>query len=94
MKRLLRPLALILVVVLFAAGCAVAEQDAAFKPFRRMDRDKPDAWKSELENVRFEKEGLYQFKKVSKKYGIDDLVPNEEGLADLCISASAQFSLP
>lgn len=71
---------------------AVAEQNTA--PFIRMDRDEPEAWKRELDNVRFIKGNLYSLQKTNAKYKIEDASPNEEGLADLCISGSAQFSLP
>ena len=64
-------------------------------PFVRMDRDDPEAWKGELDNVRLVKAGLYQFGPVNEKYGIDpDFAPDETGLDSLCISGSAQFSAP
>ena len=70
------------------------EESSVFEPFFRIDRDDADAWQGELDNVRFIKEGLYKFGKTSAKYGIDDIVPDEDGLDNLCISGSAQFSLP
>lgn len=72
----------------------VNEATATFEPFIRMDRDSIGAWKRELDNVRFIKKGLYKFNKTNAKYGIDDILLREDGLESLCISGSAQFSLP
>ena len=49
------------------------EESSVFEPFFRIDRDDADAWQGELDNVRFIKEGLYEFGKTSAKYGIDDI---------------------
>ena len=87
----------------FQAGCTQTgtvepsssiNETEEFEPFIRVDRDDAEAWSKDLANVRLVKEGLYSFVEASEKYGINDIVPNEEGLADLCISGSAQFSLP
>ena len=47
---------------------AEAEGDEAeFEPFIRIDRDDPNAWKEDLDNVRFEKKGLYKFGETKAK---------------------------
>lgn len=64
-------------------------------PFLRIDRDDPNAWKGELDNVRLLTGQLYEYGETNTKYGIDpDLLPSEESLSTLNISGSAQFSEP
>ena len=85
--------ALILAVLLCAAACAAMAE--ATVPFIRMDRDDPEAWQGELDNVRLLKDDLFAFQEVKAKYGIDpSYIPDSKGLDTLCISGSAQFSVP
>ena len=64
-------------------------------PFMRMDRDDPEAWKGELDQVRFLKGDLFEFGEANEKYGIDpEFVPSKKGMDTLFISGSAQFSGP
>ena len=92
MQKSFRILALLLSLLLLVIVHAAAEQDDSFEPFIRMDSTK--VWKRKPTNVRYEKEGLYTFGKARSKYGIDDIIPSEEGMEDLCISGSAQYSMP
>lgn len=81
-------------MLLCAVVCAAVAAEAAI-PFIRIDTDNPEAWREELDNVRFVKDGLYVLKKVKAKYGIDPAYsPDTKGLDTLCISRSAQFSVP
>ena len=64
-------------------------------PFIRIDRDKPDYWKGELDNLRLIAGQLYEFQEMDAESGVDpDFMPSEDGLDTLCISGSAQFSVP
>ena len=87
---------ILMLSLLFSAGSAAcAGPKEAPIPSVRMDRDDPEAWKRELDNVRMITKGHYEFGPVKEKYGIDpDYVPSEKGLDTLCISGSAQFSKP
>jgi hypothetical protein len=78
---------------LFSVACTACGEAAV--PFVRIDRDKLNAWKDELDNVRLLADQRYKFKKVNPKYRFDpDYKPSTEGLDTLCISGSAQFSGP
>ena len=71
---------------------AAAQEDQAFEPFIRIDRDDPKASERDLENLRIITKGEYQLSKPKDKYGIDPDIPvNETGLDALNVSASAQF---
>jgi len=84
---------LILAALLCAAACAALAEAAV--PFIRIDRDDPQAWQGELDNVRLLKDDLFAFQEVKAKYGIDPAyIPDVSGLDTLCISGSAQFSAP
>lgn len=84
---------ILLAALLCAAVCAASVK--ATVPFIRMDRDDPEAWRGELDNVRFLKDDLFTFQEVKSKYGIDPACsPDTRGLDTLCISGSAQFSAP
>ena len=84
--------AVLSVFLLFSAASA---ESAVTVPFLRMDRDDPEAWRGELDNVRLLKGDLFEYQSVSAKYEIDpDYVPSAEGLDTLYISGSAQFSAP
>ena len=64
-------------------------------PFIRIDRDNPDYWKGELSNVRLIAGQLYELQEMDAESGVDpDFMPSEEGMDTLCISGSAQFSVP
>ena len=64
-------------------------------PFIRIDRDNPDYWKGELDNLRLIAGQLYEFQEMDAESGVDpDFMPAEDGLDTLCISGSAQFSVP
>ena len=91
---LLRSVILCLFVsFLFSAACTACGEAA--KPFVRIDRDKLNGWKGELDNVRLLSDHRYKFKKMNSRYRIDpDFKPSTEGLDTLCISGSAQFSGP
>lgn len=99
-KNFSRTLSLLLWLLLFIGVIASAavprtqQTTETFEPFIRMDRDSVGAWEKELDNVRFIKKGLYKLKKTNAKYEINDIIPREDGLESLCISGSAQFSLP
>jgi len=85
--------AFLLAALLCATACAAAAEPSV--PFIRMDRDNPDAWLEKLDNVRFVKDSLFAFRNVNQKYGIDpEYHPDTKGLDTLCISGSAQFSIP
>lgn len=72
---------------------AAAQEDQAFEPFIRIDRDDPKASERDLENLRIITKGEYQLSKPKDKYGIDPDIPvNETGLDALNVSASAQFN--
>ena len=82
-------------LLLSAGPVSCAKQKEAPLPSVRMDRDDPDSWKRELDNVRLITKDRYEFGEVKEKYGIDpDYVPSDKGLDTLCISGSAQFSQP
>ncbi len=87
-----------LIIAMFSCNLAAYAQDAEagsseMEPFIRIDRDDPEAYDRDLENLRFITGDRYEFVEVSKKYGIEpDYVPDETGLATLDISASAQFN--
>ena len=57
--------AFILAALLCAATCAATAEAAV--PFVRIDRDDPQAWRRELDNVRFLKTDLFAFQKVKAK---------------------------
>lgn len=64
-----------------------------FEPFLRIDNDYADSWSWELDNLRIFSEGMYQLGTAKEKYQLDLTYPvSTEGLDDLNISASAQFS--
>ena len=85
--------AFFLAALLCAAACTTAAEPSV--PFIRMDRDNPDAWLEELDNVRFVKDSLFVFRNVNQKYGIDpEYHPDTKELDTLCTSGSAQFSIP
>ena len=73
---------LLLVAFLLMFAQASASQNDT--PFIRMDRDDPDAWQRELDNVRLLTDHLYEYGPVKSKYGIDPtFVPSDEGLSTL-----------
>ena len=87
------------VVVCLVVSLLLSMQCAAYGestlPFIRIDMDNTEYWQSELSNVRLIAEQLYEFQEVDANSGIDpDFVPLEKGLNTLCISGSAQFSVP
>ena len=85
--------AFLFAVLLCATASAAAAESSV--PFIRMDRDNPDAWLEELDNVRFVKDSLFVFRNVNQKYGIDpEYHPDTKGLDTLCISGSAQHRDP
>ena len=89
MKRLF---SVLLSVVLF---CACATTRAEHDGFFRMDRDRREAWKGQIANLRLLTKGQYEFTKPKPRYRIDpDYMPSTEGLDRLDISGSAQFSEP
>ncbi|MBQ9384309.1 MAG: hypothetical protein IJT87_08735 [Ruminiclostridium sp.] len=93
MKTARRICAFIIVVIMCAVGCACAPETTV--PFIRMDRDDPEAWKGDLDNVRLLSGDLFTLREVKAKYGIDpDHTPDKRGRDTLCISGSAQFSTP
>ena len=92
MHGLKKGIAIGLSLICLCLACCVAEINP---PFLRIDRDDPEAWQGELDNVRLVKDGMYHLGKVKKKYGIEpDFVPSTKGLENLNISGSAQFSVP
>ena len=94
MNNCLHKLLAVLTVLTLLTGCCAAAAEPSV-PFIRMDRDNPDAWLEELDNVRFVKDSLFAFRNVNQKYGIDpEYHPDTKGLDTLCISGSAQFSIP
>ena len=83
----------VLVSLLFSMPCAVYGESTA--PFIRIDKDDPDYWQGELSNLRLIAGKLYELQEADKESGIDpDFKPVENGLDTLCISGSAQFSVP
>ena len=94
MNNCLHKLLAVLTVLTLLTGCCAAAAEPSV-PFIRMDRDNPDAWLEKLDNVRFVKDSLFAFRNVNQKYGIDpEYHPDTKGLDTLCISGSAQFSIP
>ena len=84
---------LLLIVFLLLCTQAMASQNDT--PFLRIDRDDPQAWQGELDNVRLLTGHLYEYEETNPKYGIDpDFLPSDEGISTLNISGSAQFSEP
>ena len=64
-------------------------------PYIRVDKHGSDVVYGELSNVRFLADDLFEFHEPNGKYDIDpDFTPSKEGLNTLCISGSAQFSIP
>ena len=64
-------------------------------PYIRVDKHGSDVVYGELSNVRFLADDLFEFQEPNGKYDIDpDFTPSKEGLDTLCISGSAQFSIP
>ena len=89
----LRRLALILLSLVLLCACAMAR--AEDDGFYRMDRDSREAWKGQIANLRLLTKGQYEFTKPKPRYHIDpDYIPSTEGLDQLNISGSAQFSEP
>jgi len=83
--------ALCLMLVLLCA-CALGYAEEGFF---RMDRDSRDAWKGQIANLRLLTKGHYKFGKAKPRYRIDaGYTPSTEGLDELNISGSAQFSEP
>ena len=83
----------LIVSLLLAIPCA-AYGDSS-QPFIRIDKDDPDYWEGELSNVRLIADQLYEFQEMDEGSGVNpDFIPVEEGLDTLCISGSAQFSVP
>ncbi len=86
-----RYIALLLLLALLC-GCAFARAEA--EGFFRMDRDRREAWKGQIANLRLLTKGQYEFGKPRPRYHIDGYTPSLEGLDRLNISGSAQFSEP
>ena len=79
--------------MLLSAACA-ARGEVGF-PFIRIDLDDTDAWEGGLKNLRFVADQRYALQKMIPTPGFDpDFRPAEKGLDTLCISGSAQFSVP
>lgn len=96
-RATLRTLICLLLSIVIAVAPAVTSYaiEAPDMPYLRMDRGDKDAWKGELDYVRFVTKDAYKFGKAKAKYGIDpDFVPSTKGLDTMDISASAQFSTP
>ena len=69
------------------------EEVPAYEPFFRIDRDDPDAWQEDLDNVRFLTEGEYELEEFDEQeYAPEGSPPSVEGLDTLNISGSAEFS--
>ena len=69
------------------------EEVSAYEPFFRIDRDDPDAWQEDLDNVRFLTEGQYELEEFDEQeYAPEGSPPSVEGLDTLNISGSAEFS--
>ena len=97
MKIILRKAALCVALIsITIAACsfaAYAEDAVGFEPFIRVDRDDPNAYDRELENLRFITGDMYEFQELDEKYRIPkDYVPVETSLDTLYVSASAQFN--
>ena len=83
----------LLVSLLLAMTCVVYGESTL--PFIRIDKDDPDYWQGELSNVRLIAGQLYEFQEMDEDSGVGpDFMPVEKGLDTLCISGSAQFSVP
>ena len=79
--------------LLLLTACAAPGETTV--PFIRIDRDDADYWQGELYNVRLIAGQLYELQEMDAESGVDpDFTPAEEGLDTLCISGSAQFSVP
>ena len=79
--------------LLLSMSCAAHDKPTI--PFIRIDKDNPDYWNGELSNVRLIAGQLYEFQEMDAESGVDpDFMPVQEGLDTLCISGSAQFSVP
>ena len=82
-----------LVSLLLSVPCVAYGESAL--PFIRIDKDHPDYWQRKLSNVRLIAGQLYELQEVDAGSGIDPkFKPVEDGLDTLCISGSAQFSVP
>ena len=81
------------VSLLLSMPCAAYGE--SILPFIRIDKDNPDYWQGELSNVRLIAGQLYELQEVDADSGVDPgFMPVEDGLDTLCISGSAQFSVP
>lgn len=88
MKSCLLLITFLLIAFLLMCTQAMASQNDT--PFLRIDRDDPQAWKGELDNVRLLTGHLHEYGEPNPKYGIDpDFLPSDEGLSTLNISGSA-----
>ena len=88
-------LALVCLAVLFASTApaeTVSGQNAENQALTGSLLLDQERWNKDLTNLRIEKTGCYTFGESSKKYGINDIIPNEQGLGDLYISGSEDFS--
>ena len=91
---LIRSAVLCLLVSLLLSMPCIAYGETTL-PFIRIDRDNPDYWKGELDNLRLIAGQLYEFQEMDAESGVDpNFMPSEDGLDTLCISGSAQFSVP
>lgn len=62
--------------------------------FYRYDLDEMNIWNEELDKLRIFKEGWYELGEAKEKYNLDPTyVVSLEGLNELAVSASAQFSV-
>ena len=83
----------LLVSLLLSMPCVACGETTL--PFIRIDRDNPDYWQGELSSVRLIAGQLYELQEMDAESGVDpDFMPSEEGMDTLCISGSAQFSVP
>ena len=81
------------VSLLLSMPCAAYGE--SILPFIRIDKDSPDYWQGELSNVRLIAGQLYELQEVDADSGVDPgFMPVQDGLGTLCISGSAQFSVP
>ena len=95
-RRILRKgLALFLALFLLPGSLSPAEESAAGGdvPAGSLQLD-TRTWNQDLHNLRLLKEGRYVFRQGNSRYGLEGIVPNEQGLGNLYISGSEEFSLP
>ncbi len=76
-------LALVCLAVLFASTApaeTVSGQNAENQALTGSLLLDQERWNKDLTNLRIEKTGCYTFGESSKKYGINNIIPNEQGL--------------